>query len=96
MSQSSSTPPVLPAGAPPSSIPAPPRRPVMRSPSAYFPADAALWTPFWLAERAVCSWLALGTPCAAASGTGTAGCGWPHIGSAGCARPRALEASADG
>jgi hypothetical protein len=28
---------------------------------AYFPADAALWTPFWLAERAVCSWLALGT-----------------------------------
>ena len=25
-----------------------------------FPADAALWAPLWLAERAVCIWLALG------------------------------------
>ncbi|NUU07953.1 glycosyltransferase [Leifsonia sp. C5G2] len=25
-----------------------------------FPATAALWAPFWLAERAVCVWLALG------------------------------------
>lgn len=27
---------------------------------AVFPADAALWAPLWLAERAVCSWLAVG------------------------------------
>jgi hypothetical protein len=27
---------------------------------AVFPPDAALWAPLWLAERAVCSWLALG------------------------------------
>jgi hypothetical protein len=26
-----------------------------------FPPDAALWAPLWLAERAVCSWLALGS-----------------------------------
>jgi hypothetical protein len=25
-----------------------------------FPATAALWAPLWLAERAVCAWLALG------------------------------------
>jgi hypothetical protein len=25
-----------------------------------YPASAALWTPLWLAERAVCVWLALG------------------------------------
>ena len=28
--------------------------------AAVFPADAALWAPLWLAERAVCSWLAVG------------------------------------
>ena len=27
---------------------------------AVYPADAALWAPLWLAERAVCIWLALG------------------------------------
>ena len=27
---------------------------------AVFPADAALWTPLWVAERAVCVWLAVG------------------------------------
>lgn len=28
---------------------------------AVFPPDAALWAPLWLGERAVCSWLALGS-----------------------------------
>jgi hypothetical protein len=27
--------------------------------AAVFPADSALWTPLWLAERGVCSWLAV-------------------------------------
>ena len=27
--------------------------------AAVFPADAALWAPLWLGERAVCSWLAV-------------------------------------
>jgi hypothetical protein len=29
--------------------------------AAVFPADSALWTPLWLAERGVCSWLAVAT-----------------------------------
>jgi hypothetical protein len=29
--------------------------------AAVFPADSALWVPLWLAERGVCSWLAVGT-----------------------------------
>ncbi|MFT7873124.1 hypothetical protein ACHL6L_38025, partial [Amycolatopsis sp. A24] len=27
---------------------------------AVYPADSALWVPLWLAERGVCSWLAVG------------------------------------
>ena len=29
--------------------------------SAVFPATSALWAPLWVAERAVCAWLAIGT-----------------------------------
>ncbi|WP_063607797.1 glycosyltransferase [Amycolatopsis rifamycinica] len=29
--------------------------------AAVYPADSALWVPLWLAERGVCSWLAVGT-----------------------------------
>jgi hypothetical protein len=28
--------------------------------AAHFPATAALWAPAWIAERAVCVWLAIG------------------------------------